>query len=59
MAQKVGEEGVEVAIAAAASDSDEALLGEAADHVYHLAVLLALRGLTLADVATLLAERHR
>ena len=57
MAQKVGEEGVETALAAVAQD-DEALLGEAADLVYHLTVALRARGLGLADVAAVLAKRH-
>lgn len=57
MAQKVGEEGVETALAAVAQD-DEALLGEAADLVYHLTVALRARGLGLSDVATVLAKRH-
>ena len=58
VAQKVGEEGVEVAIAAASGAGDESLTGEAADLVYHLAVLLAMRGLSLEDVAAVLAARH-
>jgi phosphoribosyl-AMP cyclohydrolase / phosphoribosyl-ATP pyrophosphohydrolase len=57
MAQKVGEEGVETALAAVAQD-DDALLGEAADLIYHLAVVLRARGLGLADVAGVLAQRH-
>jgi phosphoribosyl-AMP cyclohydrolase / phosphoribosyl-ATP pyrophosphohydrolase len=57
MAQKVGEEGVETALAAVAQD-DDALLGEAADLVYHLMVTLRARGLSLSNVAALLAERH-
>ncbi|HLI16666.1 MAG TPA: bifunctional phosphoribosyl-AMP cyclohydrolase/phosphoribosyl-ATP diphosphatase HisIE [Rhodanobacteraceae bacterium] len=57
IAQKVGEEGVETALAAVAQD-DDALKGEAADLVYHLLVLLRTRGLSLADVATVLAQRH-
>jgi len=57
MAQKVGEEGVETALAAVAQD-DQALLGEAADLIYHLTVTLRARGLGLSDVAALLAERH-
>jgi len=57
MAQKVGEEGVETALAAVAQD-DEALLGEAADLVYHLTVALRARGLGLVDVAAVLAKRH-
>ncbi|HET7931511.1 MAG TPA: bifunctional phosphoribosyl-AMP cyclohydrolase/phosphoribosyl-ATP diphosphatase HisIE [Rhodanobacteraceae bacterium] len=57
IAQKVGEEGVETALAAVAQD-DDALLGEAADLVYHLTVLLRARGKSLADVADVLAQRH-
>jgi phosphoribosyl-ATP pyrophosphohydrolase/phosphoribosyl-AMP cyclohydrolase len=57
MAQKVGEEGVETALAAVAQDDDE-LLGEAADLVFHLTVMLRARGFSLTDVASLLAERH-
>ncbi|THD06542.1 bifunctional phosphoribosyl-AMP cyclohydrolase/phosphoribosyl-ATP diphosphatase HisIE [Metallibacterium scheffleri] len=57
IAQKVGEEGVETALAAVAQD-DDALLGEAADLVYHLIVLLRARGLGLDDVAATLALRH-
>ena len=57
MAQKVGEEGVETALAAVAQDDAE-LLGESADLIFHLTVVLRARGLSLADVAALLAERH-
>lgn len=57
IAQKVGEEGVEVALAGAARD-DAALLGEAADLVYHLIVLLRARGLGLSDLETTLASRR-
>lgn len=57
IAQKVGEEGVETALAGVVQD-DDALLGEAADLVFHLTVLLRARGLSLADVATVLAQRH-
>ncbi|WIG55555.1 MAG: Phosphoribosyl-AMP cyclohydrolase / Phosphoribosyl-ATP pyrophosphatase [Rhodanobacteraceae bacterium] len=57
IAQKVGEEGVETALAAVTQD-DDALKGEAADLVYHLAVLLRARGLSLADVAAVLAQRR-
>jgi len=56
VAQKVGEEGVETALAAVTED-DEALLGEAADLVYHLVVLLRARGLGWADVQRVLARR--
>ena len=58
IAQKVGEEGVETALAAVAQD-DAALLGEAADLLFHLLVLLRARGLSLAEVTALLRERHR
>lgn len=57
IAQKVGEEGVETALAAVAQD-DVALLGEAADLVFHLTVLLRARGLGLADVEAVLRDRH-
>lgn len=57
IAQKVGEEGVEAAIAGVSED-EAALTGEAADLVYHLIVLLRARGLSLADVAAELARRH-
>ncbi|WP_240125068.1 bifunctional phosphoribosyl-AMP cyclohydrolase/phosphoribosyl-ATP diphosphatase HisIE [Thermomonas alba] len=56
IAQKVGEEGVETALAAVAQD-DEALLGEAADLLYHLLVLLRARGLGLDDARRVLAAR--
>ena len=58
MAQKVGEEGVETALAAVAEDG-QATLGEAADLFFHLLVLLRARGSGLGDLATLLAARHR
>jgi len=57
MAQKVGEEGVEVVIAAK-NEATDPLLGEAADLVFHLMVLLRSRGLSLAPVVTRLKERH-
>jgi phosphoribosyl-ATP pyrophosphohydrolase/phosphoribosyl-AMP cyclohydrolase len=57
IAQKVGEEGVETALAAVAQGDDE-LLGEAADLVFHLTVLLRARGFGLTDVARVLVERH-
>jgi phosphoribosyl-ATP pyrophosphohydrolase/phosphoribosyl-AMP cyclohydrolase len=56
-AQKVGEEGVETALAAVAQD-DEALLGESADLVFHLIVLLRSRGLGLDAVEAVLRQRH-
>ncbi len=57
VAQKVGEEGVETALAGVVQ-GDEDLLGESADLVYHLLVLLRARGLGLADVERVLRERH-
>lgn len=57
IAQKVGEEGVETALAAVVQD-DVALLGEAADLVFHLTVLLRSRGLGLVDVVAVLSDRH-
>lgn len=57
MAQKVGEEGVETALAAVAQ-GDAELLSEAADLVFHLTVALRARGLALADVVEVLAQRH-
>jgi phosphoribosyl-AMP cyclohydrolase / phosphoribosyl-ATP pyrophosphohydrolase len=58
MAQKVGEEGVEVALAAQAGDNAE-LVSESADLLFHLALLLRARGLSLDVVAEELAARHR
>ena len=58
IAQKVGEEGVETALAAVVQD-DAALLGESADLVFHLLVLLRARGLSLRDVSSLLQARHK
>ncbi|MCG8369104.1 MAG: phosphoribosyl-ATP diphosphatase [Proteobacteria bacterium] len=57
IAQKIGEEGVELALAAAAGSKQETI-DEAADLVYHLLVLLAERGLSLEDVAARLQVRH-
>ena len=57
IAQKVGEEGVEIALAAVAQD-DAALLGEAADLIYNLTVLLRARGLSLDDARRVLAARR-
>ncbi len=57
IAQKVGEEGVETALAAVAEEND-ALVGEAADLVYHLLVLLRARNLGLDAVCERLHERH-
>ncbi len=57
MAQKVGEEAVETVIAAKNKDRD-LLLGEAADLVFHLMVLLRARGLSLGDAAEVLRRRN-
>ncbi|MBX9574947.1 MAG: bifunctional phosphoribosyl-AMP cyclohydrolase/phosphoribosyl-ATP diphosphatase HisIE [Caulobacteraceae bacterium] len=57
-AQKVGEEGVETALAGAAGDDAE-LASEAADLIYHLLVLLKARGLSSQDVLDVLAARAR
>jgi phosphoribosyl-ATP pyrophosphohydrolase/phosphoribosyl-AMP cyclohydrolase len=56
VAQKVGEEGVETALAGAAGDDAE-LCNESADLLYHLAVLLKSRGLSFDSVMQVLAER--
>jgi phosphoribosyl-ATP pyrophosphohydrolase len=56
-AEKFGEEAVE-AIVAAASGEREALVGEAADVVYHLLVMLEARGVAWAEVAAELASRE-
>lgn len=58
IAQKVGEEGLEVALAAA-SGSDEEVIDEAADLLYHLLVLLKARNLSLGGVVKTLAARHK
>lgn len=55
-AQKVGEEGVEVALAGAAGDTEE-LANEAADLIYHLFVLLKTRHMVFQDVLDVLARR--
>src|SRR2546430_14313779 len=57
LAQKVGEEGLEVALAAA-SGSDTEVVAEAADLLYHLLVLLRFRGLPLERVIAELRARH-
>ena len=58
IAQKVGEEAVELCIAAVLGDPKNTT-SEAADLMYHLLVLLNANDLKLADVANELAERHR
>jgi phosphoribosyl-ATP pyrophosphohydrolase len=56
--KKVGEESVEVILAAKAQ-GDERLLNELADLYYHTLVLLSARGLTLKEVETVLEKRHQ
>lgn len=58
IAQKVGEEGVEVALAAV-TQSDDRLIGESADLLFHLALLLKSRNLSLADAVRELEQRHQ
>lgn len=57
IAQKVGEEAVELALASVAGDRSE-ILDEAADLIYHMLVLLNTKGLRLDDVVTTLEGRH-
>lgn len=57
IAQKVGEEGVELALAATVGDRQETV-DEAADLLYHVIVLLADQGLGLKDVCDRLRTRH-
>jgi phosphoribosyl-ATP pyrophosphohydrolase/phosphoribosyl-AMP cyclohydrolase len=58
IAQKVGEEAVEVALASVVRDRPR-ILAESADLVYHLLVLLRFHELSLEDVARELGQRHR
>jgi phosphoribosyl-AMP cyclohydrolase / phosphoribosyl-ATP pyrophosphohydrolase len=58
IAQKVGEEAVETVIEAM-RDKDDLFKGEVADLLYHLVVLLAAKGFTLADIEAVLRERHQ
>ena len=58
IAQKVGEEGVEVVVAALAQENQR-LIEEVADLTYHTLVLLSARGLTPADLLAELEKRHR
>lgn len=56
-AKKFGEEAVETVIAAL-KQSDEALKGEAADLLFHLLVILEVRGIPLEDVLDVLRARQ-
>lgn len=58
IAQKVGEEGVETALAATVNDHEETL-NESADLLYHLLVLLQHQGLSLEQVVGILKSRHK
>lgn len=58
IAQKVGEEGVELALARMKDDSAE-MANEAADLLFHMMVLLEDAGLSLADAITVLQDRHK
>ncbi|MDP4534631.1 bifunctional phosphoribosyl-AMP cyclohydrolase/phosphoribosyl-ATP diphosphatase HisIE [Alkalimonas collagenimarina] len=58
MAQKVGEEGVEAALAATVGDREE-LKNESADLLFHLLVLLQSQQLDLSDVLDVLQQRHK
>ncbi len=58
IAQKVGEEGTEVVVAALAQ-SNQRLIEEIADLTYHTLVLLSARGLSPAQVTAELEKRHK
>jgi phosphoribosyl-ATP pyrophosphohydrolase/phosphoribosyl-AMP cyclohydrolase len=57
LAQKIGEEGVELALAGV-GDDPERIVAEAADLLYHVLVLLAKNQLSLSDVVAELERRH-
>ncbi|HKJ17587.1 MAG TPA: bifunctional phosphoribosyl-AMP cyclohydrolase/phosphoribosyl-ATP diphosphatase HisIE [Xanthomonadales bacterium] len=58
IAQKVGEEGVETALAGASGDREE-LLAEAADLIFHTLVLMRTRDATLGQLLETLTKRHQ
>jgi phosphoribosyl-AMP cyclohydrolase / phosphoribosyl-ATP pyrophosphohydrolase len=58
IAQKVGEEAVEIVIEAK-DNNDELFLGEAADLLFHYLILLQAKGFELNDVIEVLKKRHR
>ncbi|MBL8080881.1 MAG: phosphoribosyl-ATP diphosphatase [Anaerolineales bacterium] len=58
IAQKVGEEGTEVVVAALAQE-DQRLIEEVADLTFHTLVLLSARGLTPAHIVAELEKRHK
>lgn len=57
IAQKVGEEAVEVVIEAK-DDNDDLFLNESADLLFHYLILLKAKGFSLASIETVLKERH-
>ena len=58
IAQKVGEEAVEMVIEAK-DDNKELFLNESADLLFHYLILLQAKGHTLNDVVEILAQRHK
>jgi phosphoribosyl-ATP pyrophosphohydrolase/phosphoribosyl-AMP cyclohydrolase len=58
MAQKVGEEAVELVIEAK-DNNDELFMNEAADLLYHLLILLKARGISLSHIEKILESRHK
>ena len=58
VAQKIGEEGVELALASVSGERND-VINESADLVYHLLVLLSTHGISLAEVVSTLESRHR
>lgn len=58
IAQKVGEEAVELVIESKDNDKEK-FLGEAADLLFHYLILLQTKGYTLNDVTTVLGQRHK
>ena len=58
MAQKVGEEGVELALAGV-GEPEQKVVEESADLLFHMLVLLRARGLSLSQVVSQLESRHQ
>jgi len=58
IAQKVGEEAVEMVIEAK-DDNDELFLNESADLLFHYLILLQAKGFTLKDIEAILHKRHK
>jgi len=59
IAQKTGEEAVELVIEATKEDSDEGFCNEAADLMYHFLLLLRAKGYKLEDIEEVLLKRHK